>query len=94
MPALGRRIKHHAFSPVGCRMYAKAEANLSPAPADNPATPTVQRLKPGPDDIVIHNCILTREGKATVDCLCRHATTKIDSVTGDHSLECRVKKTK
>jgi len=72
----------------------KPKPTSPPPPPTTQPHPTVQRLKPGPDDIVIHNCILTREGKATADCLCRHATTKIDSVTGDHSLECRVKKTK
>lgn len=77
---------------AGCTPKPKPVSTPPPPPIQPHAT--VQHLKPRPEDIVIHNCILSREGTATVDCLCRHATTKIDSVTGDRSLECRAEKTK
>jgi hypothetical protein len=56
-------------------------------PPIQPAKP--RALKPGPGDRLVHNCIVTKQGTTSVDCVCRHMSDKIDTTTGAHSLECR-----
>ena len=72
----------------------------SPKPKSSvPPPPAMQSPKPGahpeakrrPRDLPMHNCIVTRLGMQYSDCLCREASTKIDAVTGEQSMECKTK---
>lgn len=62
------------------------------APAPPPIRPEVAKprhVTPGPNDRAVHGCTVTKQTTNFVDCICRGASTKIDSVTGEQSLECK-----
>jgi hypothetical protein len=74
---------------VGCTPRPKAKTRPPAPPPIIAAKPKRRHLTPQPGDMVIHNCLVMRDGKNSADCLCRHASDKIDSASGTHSLECK-----
>jgi hypothetical protein len=75
---------------IGCAKKPQTSTPAPPSVATKSAKPAPpKQLTAGPKDLVVHGCIVMKEGKKGADCMCRHASTTIDSETGAHSLECR-----
>jgi hypothetical protein len=75
---------------LGCSPKPKTATPAPPAiVAPKPAAHPEAKRRAG--DMPIHGCVVTKLGAEYSDCLCRHASTKIDSTTGEQSLECRTK---
>jgi hypothetical protein len=74
---------------VACTSKPKPASLPAPPPIKN-EPPKPHKIAPGPNDRIIHKCTVTKQNKDSVDCLCRGLSTKIDSNTGEQSLECKV----
>ena len=61
--------------------------HVPPPPAAEPVKP--RKVTPGPNDRLVHHCTVSKQNQNSVDCVCRHVSEKIDSITGAHSIECR-----
>lgn len=64
-------------------------AHIPPPPAAQPVKRAHKNATPRPDDWVIHDCIVTHEGKEYADCICRKPAHKLNSETGQYSLDCK-----
>ena len=65
------------------------KASVPQPPPIQPETAKPRHVTPGPKDRLVRNCTVTKERKDSVDCVCLRVSTRIDSVTGETSMDCR-----